>query len=105
MSDREILQPKNWILQEYDDLDYQETKIKLEERIQILESRERVLKIFTILFAVALFLSFLAVFLKGFSIRGFSLETSTIDLLVKGIIAEVAVLLGIGISWLYSHRK
>lgn len=98
------LQEKNFIQREYEDPEYDKHIQDLNERIQILESQRRVLNTFIWIFAGALLFTLSIITLQGFSIGGFNLDTTTINLLAGATIAEIAGLLGTAFAWLYAKR-
>lgn len=97
--------PTNYILREYEDPGYEAMMVGLNERIAILKSRQRVLKTFTWIFAGALFFTLLIIILQGFSVGGFSLDTTTINLLAGATVAEIGGLLGTAFAWLYAQQR
>jgi hypothetical protein len=102
ITESENLEPKNWILRDYEDLDYEVKILEIQRQISELQElhiqiqdRTRLLRTLTIIFGGGLIFSLTCVILYGFNIGGFKLEVSTINILVGATWGEVAGLLGI----------
>lgn len=101
-SERETLEPKNWILRDYEDPDYEKKILDLQRQVAELhefhiriQDRTVLLRTLTIIFGGGLGFSLACVILYGFKLWGFSLDASTVNLLVGATLGEIAGLLGI----------
>jgi hypothetical protein len=104
----ERLEPTNYILREYEDPEYdrkilelQRQIIELQELRKQIQNRSLLLWTLTIVFGGCLFFSLVIVILHGFKIAGFSLDITTMNILVAGTLGELAGLLGVGYGALF----
>jgi hypothetical protein len=104
----ERLEPKNFILREYEDpeydqkiLDLQRQVIELQELSSQIKNRSLLLWTLTVVFGGCLFFSLVIVLLHGFKVAGFSLDVTTMNILVTGTLGELAGLLAVGYGALF----
>jgi hypothetical protein len=95
-------------LREYDDLDYDQKILELQRQILELQdlhaqmlNRSRLLWTLTLVFGGCLAFSLAIVLLHGFKVGGFSLDVTTLNILVTATLGEIAGLLGIGYGALF----
>jgi hypothetical protein len=102
----EIQSAQNWIIEGYrlpvqDRINIEREKVSRMDRKRAIYSREKVLSKLMLIFTVLIAINLLIVFLSGFRLFGFSIDRTTLNLIVSTIIPEVAGLLAIVLRGLF----
>ncbi|OGO63978.1 MAG: hypothetical protein A2Z45_10845 [Chloroflexi bacterium RBG_19FT_COMBO_55_16] len=115
---KETLIQKSWIVREFEAdvrkkeleveqqvIELEQQNAKLEEKLRNIGRQERILIILTVFFTGLIVFTLGLILLDGFNIGGFSLDTTTLNLLAGTTVAEVAGLLAIALRGIFKSKQ